>query len=262
MNYLSNIPRSPNLSFDLGGRVTGTGSSSGSSSFERIFNPIAMPEIAAPTEPDYSEIEKEYGTIRQTLSPRKINKSMNALIDTTRAMSGQAADNASKAYSNRLMQMGVAPLAGGVVGAQVKMAGHKEANALTVQKEQMVQEAKKDASLIAAQMAAEVGKLREAYSRTLADYNKSKASLTQQANMFNASELRASSEFQQTHDLAAEELAAKLAAMEAETAKKSPGGGGGGDFFPGYIPGPIGSIQPGTGYRGANGHNVMVGWAS
>lgn len=207
----------------------------------------------------------------QLANTGKLGKSLDSLITATRVASGQTANNAERSYSNRLMQLGIAPVASGVVRGQVQTAGNREVADLTVRKEEMQQQARKDAALMAAQVAGQIASIRESYSKTLADFNLREATMKQQNNQFNAGTSLDVGKTNIASEASAAELSAKLAIAGVDAngnlirdpktgAPITPGGGGGGagSFYPGYIPS-FGPIRPGTGYAHANGNNVFMG---
>lgn len=224
----------------------------------------------APTAPDISELTAQYGFAPRLANTGKLGKAIDSQITNTRASSAQQAANAARAYSARLMQMGISPLASGVVEGQVRTAGNREVADLTVKKEELQQQARKDAAMMAANLSQAIAGIRNDYSKTLADYNLRNATMQQQNNQFNAGLGLDAAKANMAAQQAAAELAAKLS-MQGSGSGGGGGRGGGGPggglpvgadphtFSPGYIPS-WGPIQPGTGYAGANGHNVMVGW--
>lgn len=219
-------------------------------------------DIAPPTAPNTSELSQQYAAAPALA--RRNTKPIDDLITATRVAAGQSADNAAAGYSARLQQMGINPVSAGVVRAQTQSSAEAPINDLTVQKEQMQYDARKDSASLAAQIANQLGAIRESYSRTLADYNEKRAAQQQQNNQFNASTALDVGKTNAQSATSSESIAAQLAiAGVSPTGSVLPGrtvggttgapAGGASDFYPGYITndGPIISGRKnGTTYPG------------
>lgn len=244
------------------------GSSTALSLINRLSNPstttsalkITAPDLPPPEEPDYSELLAAYGAVPGVFNPRKLLRTFDSAIGASRLSAAQQGRNAGAAYSNRLMQQGVAPVAGGVVEAMGRRAGNENTRALMSEREGIALNAKKESMNLQAMIADKLAGIRDSYTKTVADYNARKAGLEFDTSSTNAANELKAAELNQRGVMTAAELAARMAAAggtddgDADREARSAA-----EFVPGYIPS-FGPIFAGRGYKGANSHNVMVGW--
>lgn len=169
----------------LGGLVKDTGplnfSGRGSTSLTVTPSDEPPPEMF-----DTSELVAQYEAVPQRFNPRRLLKSYDSALGESRAATQQQGNNAMRAYANRLMQMGVAPVASGVVGAQARRAGNANSTALLKDKETIASDMRAKAAGLQASIASNLASLRDSYTKTLADYNARQSSLKLNADQFNS----------------------------------------------------------------------------
>ncbi len=238
------------------GSVIPGGGSVNISTFHSGHGQADMPYIPpAPSGPDLGRLNSLADKVERKKAIKKAMAEYDELSAATEATGFQSANNAGTSYSNRLLQQGITPLAGGVVAAQAKMPVYRALAEIGTEKEKTRLDAVSRADALSAQIASQIAGLQQNHLNTLADYNLRSAGYELDLNKFNASQ-----------EIEAAKLA--LAADAAARVGGSGGGKGGGkfdtsllgpNFFPGYV-GSFGPAVPGSGFVGATGKNIALGW--
>lgn len=193
----------------------------------------------------------------------------DALAASTQASGFQSASNAANAYTNRLMQAGINPIASGVVQAQARLPIYNQLSQINSEKSRVRLDAAGRADALAAQIADKISSLQMAYTSQLAQYNQATAAYQLDLNKFNAGQSTRLLENDRAYEMQQKQL--ELQAAQLASAGSRNGGGRAGasvdpamtGFNPGYI-GSFGTLQPGTvnGSPIAGQRTAWVGWPS
>jgi hypothetical protein len=198
-----------------------------------MAQPVKFPPPPAP--PDYANLQALQDRVQRQKMIKQAMSQYDDLEASTRAMGGQAANNAGNVYSNRLMQQGVNPIASGVVAAQAKLPVYNQLAQINTEKQATRLDAVNKADSLAANIASTMANIQLGYSKMLADYNAQGAGYQLDYSKFNAAQAQRAQEFSQTQALDKAKLAAQIAAS----------GGAGGTSS-----GRTGVPANGSGYRG------------
>lgn len=239
------------------------GSSGSTSSLQSLQNSSSSsitptPIPAAPAAPDISELTGLFNKIPGLFNTKGIAGAYNSQINTTQSEGMQAASDAAGSYSAREQQMGINPVAAGVVEAGARAPTYSAVNDLTKGKESAILDAHQMGASLQSQIASAIGGIRSAYTKTLADYNLGAAGLASQQQQFGQSFGLQQQQFGQS------KFATLLQALTQTGSNATPlsqylmkalGIFGG---QPGYEP-DQGPINPSTGMPFSNGNNVALG---